>query len=198
MGGLVDVDTIVLLFSMMVINTNLRLAGFFGWVGNALLRLTRSPRGLLAVEIAAVGLLSALFLNDTICLMFTPLVVELMAHAGCKPVPYLIALATAVCERGLFGVPPDVEVLRLDTPAGLVEARPLRRGARVESVSFLNVPSFVYALGHVADVPGVGPVPRDVAFGGGLHRLHPHGCDADRSDARGPHAGVRHRGAALG
>lgn len=81
----------------------------------------------------------------------------------------VIALATAVCERGLFGVPPNIEVLRIDTPAGLVEARPRRRGARVESVSFLNVPSFVYALGHVADVPGVGPVPCDVAFGGAFY-----------------------------
>jgi trans-L-3-hydroxyproline dehydratase len=81
----------------------------------------------------------------------------------------VIALATAVCERGLFGVPRDIEVLRIDTPAGPVEAVPRRRGGRVESVSFLNVPSFAYVLGHVADVPGLGPVPCDVAFGGAFY-----------------------------
>jgi len=95
LAALVDVDTIVLLFSMMVINANLRLAGFFGWVGGALLRLTRSPRGLLAVEIAAAGLLSALLINDTICLLFTPLVLEVTASARRRPTPYLIALAAA-------------------------------------------------------------------------------------------------------
>lgn len=49
-GAFLDLDTIVLLFSMMIINANLRLAGFFGLAGNALLRLTRNPRGFLALE----------------------------------------------------------------------------------------------------------------------------------------------------
>jgi len=82
----------------------------------------------------------------------------------------IIGLATAVCEHGLMGLPRDLEVIRIDTPAGLVEARP-RRGAngRVESVSFLNVPSFVYARDHLADVPGIGPVRCDVAFGGAFY-----------------------------
>lgn len=95
LSRLIDFDTLVLLFSMMIINANLRLAGFFGLVGDAVLRLTRTPRALLAVEIFAVGVLSALFLNDTICLMFTPLVVEMTRRAGRRPTPYLIALATA-------------------------------------------------------------------------------------------------------
>ncbi len=95
LSKLIDFDTIVLLFSMMVINANLRIAGFFSLVGDAVLRLTRTPRALLAVEVLAVGLLSALFLNDTICLMFTPLVVEMTRRANRQPVPYLIALATA-------------------------------------------------------------------------------------------------------
>ncbi len=95
LSRLVDFDTIVLLFSMMVINANLRLAGFFDLVGHALLRIARTPRALLAIEVLAAGVLSALLLNDTICLMFTPLVVEMATRAGRKPMPYLIALATA-------------------------------------------------------------------------------------------------------
>jgi len=95
LSGVVDSSTIILLFSMMVINANLRLAGFFEWVGGTLLRITRSPRGLLAVVIVMAGVLSALFLNDTVCLMFTPLVVEVTLAARRKPTPYLIALATA-------------------------------------------------------------------------------------------------------
>ena len=91
----IDFDTIVLLFSMMIINANLRLAGFFNLVGNAVLRWTRTPRALLAIEVLAVGVLSALFLNDTICLMFTPLVVEITRRAKRQGIPYLITLATA-------------------------------------------------------------------------------------------------------
>ncbi len=93
--GLLDFDTIILLFSMMVINANLRLAGFFTLAGRSLLRLARSPRMLLAVEILLVGLLSALFLNDTICLMLTPLMLEILVALERNPIPYLIALATA-------------------------------------------------------------------------------------------------------
>jgi Na+/H+ antiporter NhaD/arsenite permease-like protein len=94
-GQFLDVDTLILLFSMMVINANLRLAGFFDLAGSALLRLTRRPRTFLALEIVLVGLLSALFLNDTICLMITPLILGMTTSIKRNPIPYLIALATA-------------------------------------------------------------------------------------------------------
>lgn len=94
-GSLLELNTLVLLFGMMVINANLQLAGFFRLAGSFILRWTRSPRGLLALEILVVGVLSALFLNDTICLMLTPLVLDIAETARRDPVPYLIALATA-------------------------------------------------------------------------------------------------------
>jgi len=82
----------------------------------------------------------------------------------------IIGLATAVCEHGLMSLPRDLAVLRIDTPAGLVEAVPRRTAAgRVETVSFLNVPSFVYARDHRVEVPGIGLVPCDVAFGGAFY-----------------------------
>ncbi len=90
-----DLHTLLLLFSMMVLNANLRLSGFFGLVAAATLRAARSPRGLLAMLLATSGVLSALFLNDTICLMLTPLVVEVTRRLERNPLPYLIGLATA-------------------------------------------------------------------------------------------------------
>jgi Na+/H+ antiporter NhaD/arsenite permease-like protein len=92
---LIDLDTLVLLFSMMVLNVNLRLAGFFNAAGNSILRWTRSPRIFLGLEILVIGVLSALFLNDTICLMMTPLMIEITSTLKRNPIPYLIALATA-------------------------------------------------------------------------------------------------------
>ena len=90
-----DVGTILLLAAMMVINANLRLSGFFELVGGRVLEFAKSPRMLLALVILASGVLSALFLNDTICLLFTPLVVDLTTRLKRDPIPYLIGLATA-------------------------------------------------------------------------------------------------------
>jgi Na+/H+ antiporter NhaD/arsenite permease-like protein len=91
----IDVGTILLLAAMMVINVNLRLARFFQWVSNRVLKLARTPRALLALVIVASGVLSAIFLNDPICIMFTPLIVDLTRRLNRDPVPYLIGLATA-------------------------------------------------------------------------------------------------------
>jgi trans-L-3-hydroxyproline dehydratase len=52
----------------------------------------------------------------------------------------VIALVTVALEAGLLSAR---DVVRLDTPAGRVTARPRREGARVRSVAFENVPSFV-------------------------------------------------------
>lgn len=92
---LIDWDTIALLFAMMVINANFRISGFFHLVGAWVARHAATPRRLLALIIISGGLLSALFLNDTIVLMFTPLVLDMTLALGCNPVPYLIGLVCA-------------------------------------------------------------------------------------------------------
>lgn len=90
-----DLNTLVLLLAVMIINGNLRIAGFFRLVARKILRWARSPRQLLALIVSASGILSAIFLNDTIVLVFTPLVLEITSRAGRNPIPYLIALAAA-------------------------------------------------------------------------------------------------------
>jgi Na+/H+ antiporter NhaD/arsenite permease-like protein len=92
---MVDLGTLVLLFGMMIVVAQLRLAGFFRWAGVAVARRARSPRQLLAGLVVVSGVLSALFVNDTICLALTPLVLEVSAAVGVHPLPYLLALATA-------------------------------------------------------------------------------------------------------
>jgi Na+/H+ antiporter NhaD/arsenite permease-like protein len=91
----IDLNTLLLLFAMMIINVNLRLAGFFRLVSGWVARWARSPRKLLALIIVASGVLSALFLNDTIVLVFTPLVLELTTALRRNPLPYLVGLVTA-------------------------------------------------------------------------------------------------------
>src|SRR5262245_26625075 len=91
----VDAHTLVLLFGMMIVAAYLRLSGFFGLVTLWTVRRARTPRGLLAALIGAAGLLSALFVNDVVCLVLAPLVIGLTRQLALPPVPYLVALATA-------------------------------------------------------------------------------------------------------
>jgi Na+/H+ antiporter NhaD/arsenite permease-like protein len=91
----VDMSTISLLLAMMLIVANLRLSGFFTSAGARVLAVARGPRQLLALVVLSSGFLSALFLNDTMCLMLTPLVAELARRSRRDPIPYLIALAVA-------------------------------------------------------------------------------------------------------
>ncbi|KPV51448.1 citrate transporter, partial [Kouleothrix aurantiaca] len=90
-----DLNTLLLLFSMMIVNGHLFLAGFFGLVTQRVVHLARGPYTLLALVILAGGVLSALFLNDTVVLILTPLVLEITRQLKRNPLPYLLGLATA-------------------------------------------------------------------------------------------------------
>jgi Na+/H+ antiporter NhaD/arsenite permease-like protein len=89
----VDYDTLVLLLGMMLIAAYLSLAGFFDWAADWILQLARTPQRLLLYLILASGGLSALLVNDTVCLMMTPLVVTVMVRGKLPLAPYLLALA---------------------------------------------------------------------------------------------------------
>ncbi|MGF1516456.1 MAG: anion transporter [Nodosilinea sp.] len=91
----IDANTIVFLLSMMVVNAYLSYAGFFGLALVQLLRLTRSPFGLLVLLTVGTGSLSAVFLNDTLALVSTPLTLQLTRALKLNPVPYLLAIAGA-------------------------------------------------------------------------------------------------------
>lgn len=91
----VDVRTIVLLFSMMIIVAHLRLSGGLAVCARVAGERVNSPTALLVTVVCSAGLLSALFVNDTICLVFTPLVLEIAVERRLPPIPYLLGLATA-------------------------------------------------------------------------------------------------------
>ena len=89
----VDYDTLVLLLGMMLIAAYLYLGGFFDWAADWVLRRAGTPQRLLLFIILTSGVLSALLVNDTVCLMLTPLVVTVMVRGGLPLPPYLLALA---------------------------------------------------------------------------------------------------------
>lgn len=91
----VDWNTLVLLLGMMLLSSYLQLAGFFELAADWILLRARTPQRLLLLLVFASGILSALLVNDTICLMLTPLVVTVIVRGRLPLLPYLMALATS-------------------------------------------------------------------------------------------------------
>ncbi|MBF8276598.1 MAG: CitMHS protein [Candidatus Brocadiaceae bacterium] len=91
----IDFNTILLLLGMMMLIAYLKIANCFKYLSYLLISHARSPFLLLCFVVFSSGILSALFVNDTICLMFTPLLILALSRTKLNPVPYLIALATS-------------------------------------------------------------------------------------------------------
>ncbi len=81
----------------------------------------------------------------------------------------IIAVTTVLLELGLLPSRDGENRVGIDTPAGFVEAWGRVSGGRVASVAFVNVPSFAAALDRSVEVPGLGTVRYDVAFGGAFY-----------------------------
>ena len=93
--------------------------------------------------------------------------------SGCLPMcgHGTIGTATVLVETGMVEVTEPETVIRLDTPAGIVIARVHVKGARAKSVTIENVPSFVTELDAIIEVPGVGAVRYDMAYGGNFYAI---------------------------
>lgn len=81
----------------------------------------------------------------------------------------IIGITTVAIESGLLPMTSPETTIKIDTPAGLVTSQARVNGGRVQSVYFRNVPSFVLVLDEVVDVPGLGQVRYDLAFGGAFY-----------------------------
>ena len=81
----------------------------------------------------------------------------------------IIAFTTVLVWTGAVPTCDGRAVVGIDTPAGFVEARAKVSGGAVEEVAFTNVPSFAAALDDEVDVPGLGRVRFDVAYGGAFY-----------------------------
>jgi 4-hydroxyproline epimerase len=104
--------------------------------------------------------------------------------SGCLPMcgHGTIGTVTIALEHGLVH-PREPGVLRLDTPAGLVEARFTRDGPYVESVRITNVPSYLHGRDYEVEVEGLGTLRVDVAYGGNFYAIvEPQPLFSDVSD----------------
>jgi 4-hydroxyproline epimerase len=106
--------------------------------------------------------------------------------SGCLPMcgHGSIGTVTIAIEHGLVS-PREPGMLRLDTPAGPVEARFTRDGPYVKSVRITNVPSYLHGRDYAVDVEGLGALRVDVAYGGNFYAIvEPQPLFADVSDVQ--------------
>jgi Na+/H+ antiporter NhaD/arsenite permease-like protein len=92
-SAFVDPDVMLFLLGMMVQIAYLEHAGFFEFVAAQLALRSRTPAALLSATILVSAVMSALFVNDTVCLLFTPILLGAARRLNLNPVPYLIGLA---------------------------------------------------------------------------------------------------------
>lgn len=107
--------------------------------------------------------------------------------SGCLPMcgHGTIGVATVLVETGMVEVTEPITTIRLDVPAGVVEAQVQVEGGRAKAVTIRNVPSYVVGLDRTVEVPGVGEVTYDLAFGGNFYAIVPIerlGIPFDRSE----------------
>lgn len=145
-GAAVNGETLGLLLGMMVLTAYLGEAGFFRWASWRVLRAAGTPRTLLWGVVFTAGALSALLVNDTVCLMMTPLVLRMVDDADLPPLPYLLAVAfgsNAGSAATLTGNPQNMIV---GTLSGIGYARFTAALALPALASLLLVAALLHAI----------------------------------------------------
>ncbi len=92
---MVDANTIILLYALMLLSAQFRLAGSYTMTVLYLRRFMGRPAGFLLLVMLSSAILSAILVNDVICLALTPVLTVLLLQSGLNPVPYLLGLAAA-------------------------------------------------------------------------------------------------------
>lgn len=99
----------------------------------------------------------------------------------------IIAVTKVVLETGMIDIDVKKVSINIDTPAGRVTAFPHWSNEKVAAVSFLNVPAYVYALDQVINLPELGEIKYDIAFGGAYYAF----VNADSVGVRLDQSGFR-------
>ncbi len=150
----ISISTLALLFGMMVVIHYATISGLLEMAAETLLTRCHTPRRLLFAVCITAGVLSALFVNDTICLLLTPLLLVMCKRASLNPRPFLIALATssnAGSVMTLTGNPQNMLIGQSSHWAwGAFAVRMIPVGIFCLLINWL----LVFAFYH-ADLPGV-------------------------------------------
>ena len=160
----VDMGTITLLLGMMIVVANLRISGFFALVNAWVARGIRRPTMLLAAIVLVSGAFSAFLVNDAICLVMAPLVLELTLGLKRNPVPYLLAVAMASNVGSTATITGNPQNMMIGSMSGIPYTRFAAALAPVALIGLLLTVALL-ALLHRTELRGDSFYPR-------LPRLH--------------------------
>ncbi len=142
----IDLGTLILLLSMMIINAVLELSGFFTWVGEVVIERANAPTALLILVVVTAGALSMLFLNDPVCVMLTPLVCGVVLRLKRNPMPYLIALACAANVGSVATITGNPQNILIGASSGIGYLYWLSRLGPVAAVGLAVVFAVIWLL----------------------------------------------------
>jgi len=91
----IDLPTILLLYSLMIVSAQLRLGGFYTWIVLKIVPCYTQPKLFLLAAMLVSALLSALLANDIVCFAFTPILALSLIEAKLNPLPFLLGLAVS-------------------------------------------------------------------------------------------------------
>ncbi len=81
----------------------------------------------------------------------------------------MIALVTLVLDTNMIIREDENPIIKIDAPPGRITCQAFRKNGKVEKVSFQNVPSFMSLKNQLVDVPELGKVRFDLAYGGAFY-----------------------------
>jgi Na+/H+ antiporter NhaD and related arsenite permeases len=156
----------VLLFSMMIMASYLNLSGFFQLAGNLFLNRLRTKKQLLIMVIITSGIFSAFFINDIVCLLFTPIIIIICRKVNLNPVPYLLGVATSSnigSAATLIGNPQNIligSLSRIHFAWYMAVATPL---------TLVGLVLTYYTIAHVYEMELRGPLLETSPLTGAVH-----------------------------
>ena len=128
LGLAVDEATMVLLFGLMILSAQFRLSGFYSYLVRRVGTIACSPQAFLTLVVGLTALLSAVLVNDVVCLAMTPVLIEVCVRRSFDPKPFLLGLACAAnvgSMATLIGNPQNMligQVLHLSFSRYLMQA----------------------------------------------------------------------------
>ena len=163
----VDLDVLAFLLGVLLLVGYLEVAGAFEWLAGAAVARARTPRLLLGAVVLVSGIASAFVMNDTMCVILTPLVLIAVQRLGYRPLPYLLAIALAANVGSAMAITgnPQNMIIGLASHIGfgpfLVALAPSSLGGlvivyAVLAVAFRNELSSTAAM---VEADGGGPAP---------------------------------------
>jgi len=157
----IDLDVMVFLLGVLLLTGYLEAGGFFEWAAGHIVVRAHSAHALLGVVVAMSGLLSAFFVNDTICLVLTPLMLAVLRPLGLRPLPFLLAIAIGSNVGRAMTPTGNPQNMLIGVASGIHFARFIASLA-LPSLGGLLIVYGVLIVVHRADLTA--DLPRDIAM----------------------------------